>query len=375
VNRRAALGIAIGASMIAGCVVPPQDPLAAGEHALRRQDLARALIAFDAVPVTHPRYPDARLQASAIEQRMRRSQELLLAALERRAQWRDEEALVLLREAHELWPNQTALFHLARVTERRLELAASAGALPTPTMGVAAAPHEVPAAAAAPVGPVARTPLERGPVGRPVDRGPVDRPVEREPAERGSVEREPAERGPVERGPVEREPVALPPAAADAEPPPPIAAPDTAIPLPAPTAVPAIAGDEPLTPVAPGPEATVRAQPTPLVEPAPARVADDVVAAALIAVEQRLAAGDRGAAMAELHELHLRHGADARIRWRLTRLLHQRALAFYGEGALTAAMDDWARALALEPDNAVMRACWSRAQTERAARSPLRGPR
>lgn len=356
-NRRAALGLAIGASLIAGCVVPPQDPLAAGEHALRRQDLARALIAFDAVPVTHPRYPDARLKASAIEERMRRSQELLLAALERRAQWRDDEALVLLREAHELWPNQTALFHLTRVTERRLELAASAGALPPPPMLVSAAPHEAPPAAAAPVGAVAPTPVEQGSV------------------ERGPVERGPVEREPVQRQPAQRQPVALPPAAAGAEPTPPAAAPEVVVPLPAPAAAPPIAGDEPLTPVAPGPEAAVRAQPTPLVEPAPTPVADDVVAVALIAVEQRLAAGNRGAAMAELHELHLRHPADARIRWRLTRLLHQRALAFYGEGALTAAMDDWARALALEPDNAVMRACWSRAQTERAARSPLRGPR
>ncbi|MBZ0150751.1 MAG: hypothetical protein K8J09_04395, partial [Planctomycetes bacterium] len=79
--------------LFTGCVVAPKDPFVAARRALDRADLAGALLAYDAVPVTHARYPEARAAAADIEQRMRRSLELVLEALMLRGEWQDQEAL------------------------------------------------------------------------------------------------------------------------------------------------------------------------------------------------------------------------------------------------------------------------------------------
>ena len=49
---------------LAACATPTQDPFETAEHALRQHDLVGALLAYDAVPVSHPRYPEAHAAAT-----------------------------------------------------------------------------------------------------------------------------------------------------------------------------------------------------------------------------------------------------------------------------------------------------------------------
>lgn len=86
-----------------------------------------------------------------------------------------------------------------------------------------------------------------------------------------------------------------------------------------------------------------------------APVAADV-AAALARIESRLAGGQVGRALAELTTLHACQPDDVRVRLRLVRLLHQRALGRYGAGAITAAVADWEAVLRLAPEHASARA-------------------
>ena len=90
----------------------------------------------------------------------------------------------------------------------------------------------------------------------------------------------------------------------------------------------------------------------PLEAPAPLA---DAVAAGLVAVEGRLSRGEFEGAVADLFDLAKYHPEDLRVRWRLARVLHQRALLRYGQGALTGAISDWERVLQLEPGHAVAR--------------------
>ncbi|MBM3961846.1 MAG: hypothetical protein FJ306_08105 [Planctomycetes bacterium] len=79
------------------------------------------------------------------------------------------------------------------------------------------------------------------------------------------------------------------------------------------------------------------------------------VAAALARIESQLGRGEVHAAMAALGALCARAPDDVRVRARLSRLLHQRALGRYGAGAVAAAIADWEEVLRLAPDHAAAR--------------------
>lgn len=85
--------------------------------------------------------------------------------------------------------------------------------------------------------------------------------------------------------------------------------------------------------------------------PAPA----DEITAALMAVEVRLGRGELEGAVGELLALADLHPQEARVRARLVRLLHQRALLHYGQGLLAAAIADWRRVLEVEPGHSLAR--------------------
>jgi hypothetical protein len=51
-RRRIAAGVLL---LLAGCNTTPVDAFAAAQAAMRREDLLAALLAYDAVPVRHPR--------------------------------------------------------------------------------------------------------------------------------------------------------------------------------------------------------------------------------------------------------------------------------------------------------------------------------
>lgn len=82
-----------------------------------------------------------------------------------------------------------------------------------------------------------------------------------------------------------------------------------------------------------------------------AHAPDDQVALGLVAVEAQLARGELEAAERDLVGLSHRFPRDARVRLRLARLLHQRALLRYGEGALAEAIADWRRVLEIDPEH------------------------
>ncbi|HEB53379.1 MAG TPA: hypothetical protein ENI87_09015 [bacterium] len=285
--------------LASACVVPPDDPFERGEFAVQRDDLLMALHAFDAVPVAHPRYPDARAAAVAVEQRMRRCQELLLEALMLRGEWRDEEALEALRRAQVQWPSQPGLQRWIDATEQRLALFGS------------------------------RRPESGGEGGEPAAPAPV--PL---------VEVPPATPAPA---PVEtRERTSTPTATA-----PPVS-------------------DDPVVEI---PAEPIEEPPSPPVASAPShRAGDDPVALGLVAVERLLARAERDRAVRDLTELARRFPGDARVTSRLARLLHQRGLLRYGQGAVAAAIRDWQRVLKLEPGNERVRGLLAAARREAAER-------
>ncbi|MBX3463421.1 MAG: hypothetical protein KF830_09630 [Planctomycetes bacterium] len=241
-------GLAAAAATVlwAGCAAAPRDAFVAAQAALQHEDLPAALIAFDAVPVLHPRYPEARAGAAAVELRMRRGHELMLEGLIRRSEWRDAEALSFLAQAREIWPRLPGVDALLAATRQRLV-----------TLGAG------PAGGASAMGQALRT--ESAPAG------------------------------------------------------------------------------------AFGPEGDL--EPRPAVAAAAAVDADPSVGLGLAAVETRLGRGELEPAVVDLLELARRFPDDQRVRRRLARVLHQRALLRYGQGALTAALLDLDRVLELEPAN------------------------
>lgn len=273
--------VAAFALVAAGCHTTPRDPFLAAERALLSSDLPAALQQFDAVPVAHPRYPEARAAAAGVERRMRRSHENLLDGLLLRAEWRDRDALAALHRAREIWPAMPGVEVLIQATEQRLALFAA---------------QDAEAAAAA--NPAGVTPV---------------------PLPSADELRVPE--------------LVAPPAAPIAE-----------LQVPAPVVVP--------------------------VPKEPPR--DDAVSRALVDVEAQLGRGDLEAAVDELNTLAAGYPAEARVRVRLVRVLHQRALVRYGQGSLTAAIADWDRLLALDPGHAVARSLLEAARAE-AAGSPSPG--
>lgn len=255
------------------CATPIQDPFEAAEHALREHDLVGALIAYDAVPVSHPRYTEAHAAATSIEGRIRRCHEMLLEALTLRSEWRDVDALGFLRLARAVWPAMPAVDGLIAATETRLRMFESgsdaeqrpdpfAPPAPSPLVEIAPGTAKLPAGSAA-----AGEPLVAADVAMPEQAGARE-------------------------------------------------------------------GDNPAS----GSPHGVTAR-------------TDAVARGLAQVESRLAKSDLQGAVADLLELARRFPKDARVQLRLARLLHQRALLLYGQGAVNGAIADWEQLLAMYPSH------------------------
>lgn len=101
------------------------DPFARAEAARGRGELTEALCAFDQVAPDDPRYASARLQAAALEQRLRLHHELLLQGLKLRGEWRSDEAIAAFGEALAAWPEDERTAHLLAATQlRRVAVAA-----------------------------------------------------------------------------------------------------------------------------------------------------------------------------------------------------------------------------------------------------------
>lgn len=381
-----------GLLLFGACNLPPKDPFVAAERALRRNDLLRALQAYDAVPVKHERYPDARAAAGDVEQRLRRCHELILEALMLRAQWRDAEALVALNRAVDHWPGQPSLRLWIATTEKRMRLF-------TDREGVAAA---APASPAAPL--VETVPGPAGPTAVAMDVGSTLEVTQDDPATTRAPVEVPS-RGPLPMVPMQGTRAADPTATANAKPPraghageqqpgtsreiPESAqqaseqphalsanqAPTTILPPHVSTeqaarSVPAITA-APGRPVASNPtdkplrHASAAAAPQQLA-PKSRRVplADDPVALGLVSVAASLGRGELIVAVRDLIELARRFPGDARANRRLSRLLHQRALMHYGAGAVAAAVADWQRVIEIDPGNDQVRRLLSRAIAE-----------
>jgi hypothetical protein len=272
---------------LAACATQIHDPFETAENALREHDLVGALLAYDAVPVSHPRYPEAHAAAASVEGRIRRCHEMLLEALTLRSEWRDADALGFLRLARSVWPAMPAVDGLIAATETRLRMfepGSDARARPDPV---------APPAAPAPV-------VEPGLAVRPGDSAAAGEPF----------------------------------AAADGS---------------RPQQAPEFASDNATSVTARGVGAT----------------STDAVARGLAQVESRLARSDLQGAVAELFELARRFPIDARVQVRLARLLHQRALLLYGQGAVSGAIADWEQLLEMCPSHPLA------AEMLRAARAEL----
>ncbi|MEQ1631373.1 MAG: hypothetical protein ABL997_03305 [Planctomycetota bacterium] len=84
--------------------------------------------------------------------------------------------------------------------------------------------------------------------------------------------------------------------------------------------------------------------------PAETRIGpDDVVAAKLVRLEDRLQRGELDSVLAEFAAMQDKWPGDPRVCGRLSRLLLQRGLLHYGRGQIDAAIADWRRAQRLDP--------------------------
>jgi len=91
---------------------------------------------------------------------------------------------------------------------------------------------------------------------------------------------------------------------------------------------------------------------------------EDFVAARLAAIEADLQAGKLEIGLEGLMNLWRQRPADPRLRLRLSRVLHQRALVRYGQGALEQAISDWRRAISLTSDDDELRSLLDKAGAE-----------
>lgn len=392
--------------LLGACNIPPKDPFVAAERALARNDLLQALQAYDAVPVKHTRYPDARAAAGDVEQRMRRCHELILEALMLRAEWRDSEALATLQRAADHWPGQPSLRLWIAATEKRLrlfgdrtgEVVDRATVTPSAPLIEIAKPgqrkpsgvvmsHGVPAPIAAKnevaVSEVAEPDVVRTPVEVPA-RGPLpmvpmesrsarspetDAPRPGSAADQvaagdGATASEQPKPGRAAHGAAGNlaqpdRPSKQSETHADSS----VTAPDNAGELTKleatspeealPITKPGIAGADVVTKTA-GPVVPRRRLP----------MSQDPVALGMVSVEAALGRGELAVAVRDLIELARRFPDDARVNRRLGRLLHQRALMNYGSGAVAAAVADWRRVLEIEPGNERVQRLLARALAE-----------
>lgn len=391
---------AAGLLLAAGCTIPPKDPFVAAERAVRRDDLLRALQAYDAVPVAHPRYPDARAAAGDLEQRMRRCHELILQALMLRGEWRDEEALEALRRACDHWPNQPSLAQWIAATEQRLRLFEDRSAVPTKSLQdpstpatplFEVAPQRARASAAAVEG-ENEVAIEIPSAHVPEPLLPRSAAAETRGSDRGARPGSPA--GGLEH----RQPDGPSASAGERE----LAmtkisrqqnksesrlrssARTEVVPAPRgahvgnqpagqrPDGLAGASGSEPgsrRTGAGNAASSGQRKRPLSPSASSPRRLSngEDPVALGLVSVEARLGRGELPAAVRDLIELARRFPSDARVNLRLGRLLHQRALMHYGQGSVAAAIADWRRVLNIEPENQAVRDLLERALRESGA--------
>jgi hypothetical protein len=101
-----------------------------------------------------------------------------------------------------------------------------------------------------------------------------------------------------------------------------------------------------------------------------AEVDAEQVTAALAEVERLLHGGKLADGIARLRALAGEYNRDLRVRNRLVRVLHQRALLSYGRGGLTAAVADWQEVLALDTGHGMARSMLASAQAELTAAAP-----
>ncbi|MFM1870650.1 MAG: hypothetical protein RL398_72 [Planctomycetota bacterium] len=101
-----------------------------------------------------------------------------------------------------------------------------------------------------------------------------------------------------------------------------------------------------------------------------AEVDAEQVTAALAEVERLLHGGKLADGIARLRALAGEYNRDLRVRDRLVRVLHQRALLSYGRGGLTAAVADWQEVLALDTGHGMARSMLASAQAELTAAAP-----
>lgn len=118
----------------------------------------------------------------------------------------------------------------------------------------------------------------------------------------------------------------------------------------------------PPPPAAPAAEVSLKTAPPPAASPGDP---NDDIAARLVAIERRLAGGQFDAAVADLLDLDRLHPSDVRVRSRLARFLHQRALLRYGDGRVELAIADWRRVLELDPEHRAARSALLAAELER----------
>ncbi|GDY03270.1 hypothetical protein LBMAG49_25990 [Planctomycetota bacterium] len=107
------------ASLLAGCVLLQREPYDAGMFAVASGELPLALQGFDAVPPSDVHFAEARMQAAAIDRRLREHAEQLLLGLHLRSIWRDDEALAAFEHARELWPENPDVAMLICATQAR----------------------------------------------------------------------------------------------------------------------------------------------------------------------------------------------------------------------------------------------------------------
>lgn len=282
---------------LTACATRPVDAFVQAERSLQQRDLAAALQALDAVPVAHVRYPEARAAALDVERDMRRCHELMLEAMLKRAEWRDAEALAALQRVREIWPAMPGVTVLIAATEQRRRMFAESPAAP-PASAVAWQPAPL---------------LETAVVYSPL--------VGLQPSPLLSPSTEAAD--------LLAGVLAPAPAQAALREPQPLQAPE--------------AGPAEAVPLAREAQAPAEV----LVPPV-----DGAVAAGLMAVEAKLGRGQLEAAVSDLLDLAQQFPAEIRVRQRLVRVLNQRALLRYGDGAVAKAIADWQRVLELDPDNA-----------------------
>ncbi len=300
-------------ALCASACATPRDDFDVARDSLGRGDLLTTIVHLDRVPPTHPEYLEARSLARAVERRMRTGQRLFQRGLHLRAEWRDEEAIESFELARQVWPCIGGVDRMIDATRERMRSLA-------PSLDPD--PEVLPETAVATTSPV--TDKELG------DDGAVFGPVldgSRSAANRTAPTLAETPIGPPAPNAKPDELASAPPTATDGG-----ESPDDA------------ASDAPDAPPASSPQRLVRLQ--------------------IAKATADLAAGRLEEALDALDGLYVHHPESTEVRELLMRVLHQRALLLYGQGQLQAALESWAKILAIDPDHQQAREFYRAAETE-----------